>query len=119
RGTQAQRDCRAPELGGDPRAGNVKPSPQNPARLYRPQNSTGRPEGMNAPWHCIDAFLDGELTPALEAELRDWLIADRDHLRVFVRETPLPRSVRTELLARQLVESESALTGMAGRTFEG
>lgn len=73
---------------------------------------------MNAPWELIDAFLDGELTPGQETELRDWLNADRENVRVFVRATHLHRSLRTELLAQKVLFLERVLRPTTTEEFD-
>jgi ferric-dicitrate binding protein FerR (iron transport regulator) len=49
----------------------------------------------------IDAWLDGEATPEQAAQLRDWLAQDREHIRIFVRETHAHRSLREIAIADQ------------------
>ncbi len=45
------------------------------------------------PRELIDAFLDGELTPEQELELRAWLRDKPEHARIFVRETHLHHQI--------------------------
>ena len=61
----------------------------------------------------VDLYLDGELTPEEQARLTEWLAADAEHVRQFVRETSLHRQIRETMLARPyhavgLSEVESA-----------
>lgn len=61
----------------------------------------------------LDRYLDGELTPDEERRLAEWLAADAEHVRQFVRETSLHRQIRETMLARPyraygLSEVESA-----------
>jgi len=55
---------------------------------------------MNDPQELIDSYLDGELTTEQEKRLADWLTADREHMRRFVREAHLQRQLRDILLAQ-------------------
>ena len=56
---------------------------------------------MNDDRQLIDGYLDGELTADAERHLAEWLAADREHIRQFVRETQLHRQIREAMLARQ------------------
>ena len=44
---------------------------------------------MNAPWHLLDSYFDGDLTSEEKQQLEDWLLADAEHVRVFVEEAHL------------------------------
>ena len=48
----------------------------------------------------IDAYLDGELTSEEEGRFTEWLAADAEHVRQFVRETHVHRQIREVMLAR-------------------
>lgn len=48
----------------------------------------------------LDRYLDGELTPEEQGLLAEWLAADAEHIRQFVRETSLHRQIRETMLAR-------------------
>ena len=48
----------------------------------------------------IDAYLEGELTSEEEGRFAEWLAADAEHVRQFVRETYIHRQIRELMLAR-------------------
>jgi ferric-dicitrate binding protein FerR (iron transport regulator) len=56
---------------------------------------------MNAPWHFFDSYFDGDLTTGEQQQLESWLLADAEHLRVFVEEAHLHYRLRKELLANR------------------
>jgi len=56
---------------------------------------------MNDERQLIDGYLDEELTPDEERRLGEWLAADREHIRQFVRDAQLHRQIRDAVLARQ------------------
>ena len=64
---------------------------------------------MNDPQQLIDSYLDGELTTDQETRLTDWLTADRDHMRGFVREAHLHRQLREVMLAQSCQVQASPL----------
>jgi len=53
----------------------------------------------------IDDYLDGEMTPETEKQLVEWLAADPEHVRMFVRESHAHRSLRDLLVARKMQSS--------------
>jgi FecR protein len=55
---------------------------------------------MNDHQELIDSYLDGELTAEQETRLADWLAADRENMRLFVREAHLHRQLRDIMLAQ-------------------
>ena len=70
---------------------------------------------MNDERQPIDGYLDGELTRDDESRLAEWLAADREHLRQFVRETQLHRQLRETMLARQFQTDALAAVARAER----
>jgi len=70
---------------------------------------------MNDEWQLIDGYLDGELTADEERRLAEWLAADREHIRQFVRETQLHRQLRDTMLARQFQTDALAAVERAER----
>ena len=71
---------------------------------------------MNEPWHLLAGYFDGELIPEQEHQLRDWLIADADHVRTFVIEAHFHNRIRVEVRAsKELIavrETEEPETGV-------
>jgi ferric-dicitrate binding protein FerR (iron transport regulator) len=67
--------------------------------------------------HLLDDYLDGELAPADEQHLAEWLSADAEHVRQFVRETHLNRQLREVMLARVYEVAGVAAAGRAGNKF--
>lgn len=55
---------------------------------------------MKAEQPLVDRYLDGEITPEEQGRLAEWLAADAEHVRQFVRETSLHRQIRETMLAR-------------------
>lgn len=55
---------------------------------------------MKAEQPLVDRYLDGELTLEEQDCLAEWLAADAEHIRQFVRETSLHRHIRDAMLAR-------------------
>jgi ferric-dicitrate binding protein FerR (iron transport regulator) len=55
---------------------------------------------MSEEQQLIDAYMDSELTSEDEVGLAEWLAADDEHVRQFVRETYLHRQIREVMLAR-------------------
>src|SRR5436305_1501757 len=70
---------------------------------------------MNDGRQLMDGYLDGELTRDDERRLAEWLSADREHVRQFVRETQLHRQIRDTMLARQFQAGALATVGRAAR----
>ena len=70
---------------------------------------------MNDDRQLIDGYLDGELTADAERHLAEWLAADREHIRQFVRETQLHRQIREAMLARQFQTDAVASVDRAAR----
>ncbi|PYJ95733.1 MAG: hypothetical protein DME23_22935 [Verrucomicrobia bacterium] len=70
---------------------------------------------MNDEPQLIDGYLDGELTADEERRLAEWLAADREHVRQFVRETYLHRKIRETMLARQFRADAVATVDRAAR----
>jgi WD40 repeat protein len=60
---------------------------------------------MTDPRQLIHAYLDGDLTPEQETELRAWLEADRENVRTFVRETHAHRLLRDIIVAQAVQAS--------------
>src|SRR5436853_6009194 len=49
---------------------------------------------MSPPFDLIEAYFEGCLTSEQEAALEQWLRADREHLRIFLREVHLSQGMR-------------------------
>jgi len=63
----------------------------------------------------IEDYLDGDLTSDEEERLADWLAADPDHVRQFVRATHLHRQIRETMLARRFQTDAPATVENAER----
>jgi len=66
---------------------------------------------MNDHQELIEIYLDGELTTEQEKRLADWLTADREHMRRFVREAHLQRQLRDIMLAQSFQVKASPVAG--------
>ena len=66
---------------------------------------------MNDNQELIEIYLDGELTTEQEKLLADWLTADREHMRCFVRETHLHRQLRDIMLAQSFQVKAGPVAG--------
>ena len=51
---------------------------------------------MNEPWQLLEGYFEDDLTAAEQSQLRDWLLADAEHVRLFVREAHLHRCLQLE-----------------------
>jgi hypothetical protein len=71
---------------------------------------------MNDGHELIDSYLDDELTSDEEARLADWLSADRDNMRAFVRSAHLHRQLRSIMLAHPFHAGADAVVKKAERT---
>jgi hypothetical protein len=70
---------------------------------------------VNGDYELIDRYLDGELTADEETRLANWLAADVEHVRMFVREAHLHRQLRDIMLAQQYHAGAEALVKKAKR----
>ena len=70
---------------------------------------------MNDERQLIDGYLDGELTRDDESRLAEWLAADGEHVRQFVREIQLHRQIRETMLARQFQADTLATVSRVAR----
>jgi hypothetical protein len=66
---------------------------------------------MNDHQELIEIYLDGELTTEQEKRLADWLAADREHMRRFVREVHLHRQLRDIMLAQSFQVKAGPVAG--------
>jgi ferric-dicitrate binding protein FerR (iron transport regulator) len=64
---------------------------------------------MNEPWHLLDAYFEGEITPAEEQSLTTWLTSDAEHFRIFVQEAHLNHRLRHESLAAKSFTAASPI----------
>lgn len=60
----------------------------------------------------LDAHLEGELPPDEQRQLRDWLRADRGHVRQFVREMHAHQALREHFVADSLQREAPAGAGL-------
>jgi len=70
---------------------------------------------MNDERQLIDGYLDEELTRDEERRLAEWLAANREHVRQFVRDAQLHRQIRDTMLARQMQTDALAAVERAER----
>jgi hypothetical protein len=70
---------------------------------------------MNDERQLIDGYLDEELTRDEERRLAEWLAADSEHVRQFVRDAQLHRQIRDAMLARQVQTDALAAVERAER----
>src|SRR5512135_3001263 len=98
--TETKRHCRTRRDGRGRRARDVEPHPGGLAPLHRAQGETSGRWVMSEAQQLIDAYLDGELTSEEQGRFAEWLAADAEHIRQFVRESHIHRQIREVMLAR-------------------
>src|SRR5205814_1816118 len=82
-----ERHCRTRRHGSCCRARDVESDTSGVAGVHRAQAENPECPAMNKEQQLIDDYLDGELSPDEEGRLTEWLAADTEHVRLFVRET--------------------------------
>src|SRR5437867_2767534 len=112
---QTQCDGGARGHGGCGGARDAEPHACHIARVYRAQIEIAEGPAMNDEWQLIDGYLDGERTADEQRRLAEWLAADREHIRQFVRETQLHRQLRETMLASQFQTDALAAVERAER----
>jgi hypothetical protein len=70
---------------------------------------------VNSDYELIARYLDGEPTADEETQLANWLAADVEHVRIFVREAHLHRQLRDIMLAQRYHAGAEALVKKAKR----
>ena len=63
----------------------------------------------------IDDYLDSEMSAEQESQLANWLAADREHMRLFVREAHLHRQLREIMLAQAFQAKASSFVAKKER----